>query len=189
MGVRTSGRYVVGVMLALAAGVAIGGCESGGPGAAAEPDPTTLKGKPADDFALKTLDGKELKLSGQKGKVVVVDTWATWCGPCRESLPHLQKISADANLAGKGLVVWAVDDKEKSDDVTKFLKDNKYTFTVLMDTEAAVLKKYLVSGIPTTFIIGRDGTIKDVFVGYGGDDSAKDIDTAVDKALAEPAPK
>ena len=87
--------------------------------------PPPLKGKPAPEIALKTLDGKDLKLSDMKGKVVVVDSWATWCPPCRESLPHLQKVSADKDLAGKGLVVWATDIKEDKPTVEKFLTDNK----------------------------------------------------------------
>ena len=152
-------------------------------------DPASLEGKPAPAIALKTLDGKDLSLAGMKGKVVLVDTWATWCPPCRLSLPHIQKISADKALADKGLIVWAVDDQETKPVVEAFLKDNKYTFTVLMDEKAAVLKAYFVSGIPTTIVVGRDGTVKNTFVGYGGDASAKAIDAAVEKALAEPAPK
>ena len=152
-------------------------------------DPASLKGKAAPAIALKTLDGKDLALADMKGKVVLVDTWATWCPPCRLSLPHVQKMSADKALADKGLVVWAVDDQETKPVVEAFLKENSYTFTVLMDDKAAVLKAYFVSGIPTTIIVGRDGTVKDTFVGYGGDESAKEIDAAVEKALAEPAPK
>src|SRR5271156_5222659 len=91
-------------------------------------EPTDLKGKTAPDFSLKTLDGKDVKLSDQKGSVVMVDFWATWCPPCRASLPHVQKVSADAALAQKGLKVFAVNDKEDADTVKKFLTDNKYTF-------------------------------------------------------------
>jgi peroxiredoxin len=152
---------------------------------AAPEDAVGLKGKAANDFTLTTLDGKSAKLSEQKGKVVLVDTWATWCPPCRASLPHVQKLATDKSLAEKGLIVWAVNDKETKDDVQKFLTENKYTFSVPMDTDGKVLKDYQVTGIPTTFIIGKDGVIKDVFVGYGGDESAKAIDAAVEKALAE----
>jgi thiol-disulfide isomerase/thioredoxin len=152
-------------------------------------EPESLKGKPAPAIALKTLEGKDLTLASMKGKVVLVDTWATWCPPCRLSLPHIQKMSADKALADKGLVVWAVDDQETKPVVEAFLKENKYTYTVLMDDKGAVLKSYYISGIPTTIVVGRDGTVKDTFVGYGGDVTAKEIDAAVEKALAEPAPK
>jgi peroxiredoxin len=155
-------------------------------GASSEPE--SLKGKAAPDFTLKTPDGKDLTLANMKGKVVLVDTWATWCPPCKASLPHIQKLATDKALADKGLVVWAVNDMETKADVDPFMKDNKYTFTVLMDTKGAVLKSYLISGIPTTILVGRDGKVKDAFVGYGGDATAKAIDDAVNKALAEPAP-
>ena len=135
-------------------------------------------------MTLKTLDGKDVKLSGQKGNVVLLDLWATWCPPCRKSLPHVQELSADKALAQKGLVVWAVNSQEPAATAEKFLKENKYTFTVPMDAEGKVGKAYLVTGIPTTVIVGRDGTIKDVFIGFGPN-SGKAIDAAVAKALAE----
>ena len=75
----------------------------------------SLQGKAAPDFTLKTLDGKEVKLSDQKGSVVMMDFWATWCPPCRKSLPHVQEMSADKELAAKGLKVWAVNAHEQTD--------------------------------------------------------------------------
>jgi len=156
------------------------------PAPAAAPDTSTLTGKPAPEFSLPTLDKKDVKLAEQKGKVVMLDFWATWCPPCRASLPHVQKLASDEALAKKGLVVWVVNDKEDEPTVTKFMKENNYTFTVPMDKPADVLKKYLVRGIPTTVIIGRDGTIRNVFIGYGAP-TAKQIDQAVEKALAEPS--
>lgn len=146
-------------------------------------DTDSLKGKQAPDFTLKTLTGETVKLSEQKGKVVLVDMWATWCPPCRKSLPHIQEISANKELAGQGLVVWAVNFNEEPADVEKFTKENKYTFVVPMD-KGEVGKSYLVQGIPTTVIVGRDGTIKAVFIGFGPD-SAGEIDKAVKSALAE----
>jgi thiol-disulfide isomerase/thioredoxin len=173
---------VVAVLIA-AAGISLTAC-----GAGATSTPESLKGKPAPAIALKTVDGKNVNLADMKGKVVLVDMWATWCPPCKKSLPHLEKLATDKDLADKGLVVWGVNDKETKAEVEKFMKDNKFTFTVPMDEKADVLKAYFVSGIPTTVIVGRDGTVKDAFVGYG-DGSDKLIDAAVTKALAEPAPK
>src|SRR5437867_8196733 len=66
-----------------------------------------LKGHPAPPIALKTIDDKSLTIPGPRGRVVLVDYWATWCGPCRESLPHLQKLADDKSLAERGLVVLA----------------------------------------------------------------------------------
>ncbi len=148
-------------------------------------DVNSLVGKAAPAISLTTLDGKDVKLADQKGNVVVLDFWATWCPPCRESLPHVQKISADKDLAAKGLVVWTVNDRETSDVIEKFQKDNSFTFTVLLDSNGSTLQSYLVQGIPTTVIVGRDGTVKNVFVGFGGDSTASAIDAAIQQALSE----
>ena len=95
----------------------------------------------------------------------------------------MQKVADDKALADKGLKVFAVNAHEKSDTVKEFLTKNKYTFTVPMDADAAAMKAYGVEGIPTTIIVNKDGTIGDVFVGYG-DGSAEQIDAALTKALA-----
>jgi TolA-binding protein/peroxiredoxin len=163
-----------------------GGMKGAKPGAPAGPE--DLKGKPAPEVKLQTLDGKEVSFSQQRGKVILLDMWATWCPPCRESLPHLEKMSTDASLAAKGLVVWAADQSEEKSTVEPFLKEKKFTFPVLMDEKGELSKAYKVTGIPTTVVIGRDGVVRDVFVGYGGEASGKEIEAAVEKALAEPAP-
>ncbi len=151
--------------------------------------PQSLEGKAAPDFALKTLDGKDVKLSDQKGKVVLIDFWATWCPPCRESLPHLEKTATDTTLAEKGLVVWAVNARETKDKIEPFMKENKYTFSVPMDTDGAAMGKYHVRGIPTTVIVGRDGKVKKVFVGFSNQSGTADqIHKAVEAALAEESP-
>lgn len=151
---------------------------------AQERDTTALNSKKAPDFSLKTPDGKTLRLSDQKGKVVMIDMWATWCPPCRKSLPHLQSLSSNKELADKGLVVWAVNQQETPQTVRAFVGTNNYTFTVLMDADGSMGQSYLVQGIPTTVIVGRDGTINSVFIGFGTD-SAKPLDDAVEKALAQ----
>lgn len=170
-------------LLAIAAGMLVVTGLALLPARAQEKDTTSLVGKAAPDFTLQTLDGKQVKLSDQKGSVVVLDFWATWCPPCRKSLPHLQSISQDKDLAEKGLKVYAVNAREEKGKVEAFMKQNNYSFAVPMDKDGDVLKAYLVSGIPTTVVIGGDGKIRNAFIGYGGDESAKEMDEAIQAAL------
>src|SRR6185369_13124950 len=100
---------------------------------AADPDTKTLEGKPAPAVSFTTIDGKEFKLESLKGDVVLMDYWATWCGPCKASLPHLNDISKNEDYKAKGLKVFAINDKEEKATVQKFLDENKYAFTVPMD--------------------------------------------------------
>jgi peroxiredoxin len=149
---------------------------------------TSLVGKASPDFSLSTYDGGTVKLSDQKGKVVVLDFWGTWCVPCRQlSLPHLQELQNNKDLAGKALVLWAIDEAETVDDVKKFLADNKYSFTIVMDPDQKGADALLVPGCPVTVVVGRDGIIK--FAQFGYDEkTGKIVDDAINKALAEPAP-
>ena len=147
-------------------------------------DTSSLEGKPAPDLQLGTLDGKQFKLSGLKGKVVLMDYWATWCPPCRESLPHINQISQDKSLADKGLMVFAINDKEQKAKVQDFVKQNNFSFTVPMDLQGKFGQSYLVRGIPTTVLVGRDGNIKKVFIGFG-EGSEKQIKEAIEDALKE----
>ncbi|SRR5258706_12388499 len=153
-----------------------------------EDDTNSLVGKPAPDFTLQTLDSKEVKLSELKGDVVVLDFWATWCPPCRKSLPHLNKVANDKDLAEKGLKVYAVNCREGKDKAEAYLKKNNLELNVPLDSNGATMKDYMVKGIPTTVIVGRDGTVKKVFVGFGGEESEKQLDEAVAEAIKDPKP-
>ena len=142
-------------------------------------------GKPAPDFSLTTLDGKTVRLSDQRGKVVLLDFWASWCYPCQITLPHTQELSENRDLANKGLVVWAVvqpDDKQSMDDAQRFVVAQKYTFTVPADRDGTVSHAYGNNGYPDAVIVGRDGLIKSAVGGV----HAKMLDDAIGSALAEP---
>ncbi len=157
--------------------LAAGGDDDANPAAA-------LEGKPAPNFTLNGLDGKPVTLADWKGSVVVLDFWATWCPPCRKSLPHLNQISEDKDMQTAGLKVFAIDLNEDKDKVQGFINDKKFTFGVLLDTDGAIAKQFNVSGIPQTVIVGRDGTVKKVFVGFG-DGSEELLKKAIQDALKE----
>jgi thiol-disulfide isomerase/thioredoxin len=146
-----------------------------------------LKGKPAPAISLKTIDDKTINLPGPRGHVVLIDYWATWCGPCRAQLPHTQKLADDKTLAAGGLLVLAIDRQETPDKVKRFLEKNHYTFTVPMDVDHKFGEAYFVHGLPVTILIGRDGNIRNVFIGYGPKSDPK-IDDAIADALKQPAP-
>lgn len=149
-------------------------------------DTRTLRGKKAPDLTLQMLDGETFTLSELRGQVVVLDYWATWCPPCRESLPHFNKLARDESLAARGLRVFAINAREEADKVRAFVEQNNYGFRVPLDPEGKFGQLYRVRGIPTTVIVGRDGMIKDVFIGFGPG-SAERIDRAIENALRQPA--
>lgn len=107
------------------------------------------------DFTLTSLAGRPMSLKDQEGKVVFLNFWATWCGPCRREMPSMEKLYRRMN---KNFVMMAISDEKKSK-VNNFIKKNKYTFPVLMDDKNISKSKYRVSAIPTTYIIGKDRKI------------------------------
>lgn len=141
-----------------------------------------LIGKAAPDFTLKQLGGGNVNLKDLKGSVVVLDFWATWCGPCVEGLPHVDAIYKDNK--DKGLKAFAVNMQEEPDAVKAFIEQKKLSVPVLLETKGDVAEKYKVEGIPETVVIGKDGVVKKVFVGTGPD-SEEQLRKAVESALAE----
>ena len=137
-----------------------------------------LKDKPAPDFKLKGLDDKEVALADLKGSVVVLDFWATWCGPCVASLPKLDKLAKDT--AEQGVKIFAVNQGEDKELVQGFMKSKNLTVPVLLDSDSKVGNKYKAQAIPETVIIGKDGIVRAVFVGSGSEDK---IRKAVEEAI------
>jgi peroxiredoxin len=124
----------------------------------------TLSG-PAPGFALQSRDGQQVSLASLKGKVVMVNFWATWCVPCRQEMPHLQALYERYNSLGFELLAVNVE-KNKAEEVRKWLDETPVTFPVLFDPNNEVTKLYKVQTMPSTVLVARDGTMRFIHHGY-----------------------
>lgn len=121
-------------------------------------------GKPAADFTLKATTGKNLRLAEQRGDVVMINFWATWCGPCRQEMPLLEKIHA--KYKDLGFTLLGINVEADPSGMAKYLKDVPVSFPILRDGENKVAKLYGVDGMPSTVIIDRNGTVRFIHRGY-----------------------
>ena len=135
-------------------------------------------GSEAPDFTLADTQGRPVHLQDLRGKVVVVDFWATWCPPCREQMPHLQQIHQQ--FSDKGVVVLGIDVGEDGPLVSQFARASAYTFTLLLGSEPGVTELYFVDGFPTTLVVDRQGKI--VYRAVGGEPPDK-LRAAIQKAI------
>lgn len=137
---------------------------------------TTLinKGDKAPDFTVEMVDGSKVQLSKLKGKVVVVNFWATWCPPCREELKQVQKQLID-RFKGKDFLFLPISRGEKKDVVEAFRKKNNYTFPMGLDPQQSIYKLYASNYIPRNFVVGKDGKVIYVSVGYTPEEFAEMI--------------
>ena len=125
--------------------------------------PPVARPFPAPEFDLKGEDGKTYRLSDYRGKVVVLNFWATWCPPCRMEMPSMER--AHKKVQGERIVILAVDVGEDEDTVFEFTGQYPVTFPLLLDTDGTVIQKYPVIGLPTTFIIDPRGYVTHRAVG------------------------
>jgi len=118
----------------------------------------------APDFAVPDLSGQAVRLSAYRGQVVLVNLWATWCPPCREEMPSMQRLYD--KLGGRGLVLLAVSEDEGGVGAVKaFVEQMKITFPVLLDPEGEVGRRYGVWGYPESFLVDRAGRIVERVIG------------------------
>lgn len=154
--------------LALIALLACVGPLAGTPVAVAAP--AAVVGSAAD-FTLRNLDGQSIALSSFRGKVVLVNFWATWCGPCQVEMPHLQKLHVE--LGQKGLVILGIsaDDSKLDASVKPLVKSKGLTYMILRDPDTRVVSQFNPSKtLPYNFIVGKDGKIVSTHAGYNPGD-------------------
>lgn len=140
-------------------------------------------GKKAPAFSFTTLEGKKLSNASLKGKVVVLDFWASWCGNCLKASPTMNALHE--KYASKGLVVVGVNALEKKPRPAasqKYKKDHNTAYALVSDGDAAH-KKYNQPGLPVIVVIGKDGTVKAAFDDFAGEETAQKIEAAVKGAL------
>ena len=131
------------------------------------PEQATLvkDGMVAPDFELTMFDGSVVKLADLKGKVVLLNFWATWCPPCRKELSRVEKDIIE-KFKGKPFVFLPVSRGEKKEVVAAFREKMGYTFPMGLDTDNSIYKKYAETYIPRNFLIGKDGKVVKASVGY-----------------------
>jgi len=128
-------------------------------------------GQPAPGCPMKTWEGTPLDLSQYKGKVVYLDFWASWCMPCAQSFPFMNEMHSD--LGPKGLQIIAINLDEKLEDAQAFLAKHPATFTLARDPDNTCPELYGVQGMPSTYLVDREGRISHIHKGYRVGDAEK----------------
>lgn len=118
---------------------------------------------PAPDFTLNDISGKPVTLSQLRGKVVILNFWSIWCGPCLAEMPSLNKLYLE--FKDKGLIVLAVAEDPAEKPVKSYLQEKGIAFPILMDKDKKIYFKYSLFGIPVTFLIDKKGVIAEKFIG------------------------
>lgn len=136
---------------------------------------TPDKGTVAPDFTLVTLDGKSVTLSDYRGQVVFLNFWATWCPPCRREMPSMENLNKIMKEYEFAMLAVSVD-KKSTYHVKSFIEKEGYSFPVLHDITKEVARNYVVGGIPTTFVIDKNGIIANRLVGGRAWDSDNVVD-------------
>ncbi len=154
----------------------------------AEQPALLAKGTAAPDFTASDMENKPVKPSDFRGKVVVIDFWASWCPPCRASMPHSQEVTQKLQAEGLPVVLLAVDNSEDRDAFSAWVGKNGATYSALTFAHVppatdVIGKLYHVSGIPTQYVLDKNGVVRASFVGYGG--PTDDLERAVRDALKQ----
>jgi thiol-disulfide isomerase/thioredoxin len=165
------------VALVVALGIYVGYHKARNPGASLRSRIT--KSSPAPDFSLESLDGKTMRLSDFRGKAVLLNFWATWCGPCKIEMPWFVDLQNQYGSQGLQIVGVAMDDASKQD-IAKFAKDMGVNYPILIGKESVGDQYGGIPALPESFLIARDGKIVDKIIGLMG---KAEIEDAIKKAL------
>ncbi|WP_394129925.1 TlpA family protein disulfide reductase [Shewanella maritima] len=121
-------------------------------------------GQVAPDFTLKSMQGQNLNLAEQRGEIIIINFWASWCGPCRKEMPVLQKLQD--KYQDLGVQVWGINVEQDNEAGRNFLKGLDLSFPILFDASNTLSETYDVKAMPTTVIVDRDGNVRHVYYGY-----------------------
>jgi peroxiredoxin len=174
------------LLAALLSGAALSACQGkDGDGKASGSGPTAI-GQPAPALAAKTIDGDPLALDDLRGKVVLVNVWATWCKPCERELPELAKLHRELSPQGFTVLGVSVDKRQLLHEVRSMVQGYQLEYPMLFDPETRAIDPWKVVGYPTSVLVGRDGTIRwrrDGMIHPDDPDLARELEVA----LADPA--
>ncbi|MDC0935132.1 TlpA disulfide reductase family protein [Pirellulales bacterium] len=151
------------------------------PGEAGPPSENELAGQPAPEFELDLLDGTRFRLKESRGKIVVLDFWATWCGPCMQAMPRIAEVVDE--FADQDVQWIAVNLQESKARIESSLDRLDLDVTVALDEDGIVAHRYQVTGIPQTVVIDREGNVAKLFIG-GGPRFEKQLREAIEALVA-----
>jgi thiol-disulfide isomerase/thioredoxin len=160
-----------------------GGNEASSPSAeAGDGEGRPSVGEAMPEFEARYLDGKSFRVSDQKGRVVLLNIWATWCGPCRYEIPELKKLQQEHGSSSFDVVGVSVDDAEQKAEVSNFAKSQKINYPIVLDPAGKLAEMFETSVIPTSALIDRKGRIVWYHIGIvrSGD---PDLQKALKRAL------
>ncbi len=145
--------------------------------------PVQAEGDTAPDFTAELAGGGTFTLSKQNNKVVLLNFWATWCGPCVREMPAFERLQADY---GDRVAILAVNSMEQTKTVDQFIEQTGYTFPIAYDETGAIGRNFPTDGIPYTLVIGKDGIVKYIFIGaYDADTQYQTYRSAIESVLSQ----